>query len=305
MLLYSDPIFAQHETPPAHPESPARLTAVHDGLAHAGLMERLETRVPGPVPAAAVLAAHSTAHVERLQALVPSTGLVPIDPDTSMSRQSLRAAEFAAGALVDAVTAVVSEAGHQRAFCLVRPPGHHAERDNAMGFCLYNSVAIGALAALELPGIDRVAVLDFDVHHGNGTFDVLQGNEAVLACSSYQYPFYPNRLHDLLGPNLVHTPLAAGSTGSAFRQAIERDWLPAVTAHRPDLILISAGFDGHAADPLAQLELTEDDYRWITELIVDLAERYAGGRIVSTLEGGYDLDALAASAATHVQVLAA
>jgi acetoin utilization deacetylase AcuC-like enzyme len=173
-----------------------------------------------------------------------------------------------------------------------------------MGFCLLNSVAIAAIAALDHTDVSRVAVLDFDVHHGNGTVDICRHHPEILVCSSFQHPYYPNRLDDLVQPNIVNTPLSEGSSGSTFRAAIERDWLPALEAHEPDIIFISAGFDAHEEDPLASLNLREDDYRWVTEFIVAMANQYAGGRIVSTLEGGYDLDALARSVTVHLEALA-
>jgi acetoin utilization deacetylase AcuC-like enzyme len=172
-----------------------------------------------------------------------------------------------------------------------------------MGFCMFNSVAAGAAEALQHSGVIRVAVLDFDVHHGNGTVDIFRDTPEVLVCSSFQHPYYPNRQTDVQRPNIINTPLAAGTGSQAFRKAIERDWIPAVCAHRPDLILVSAGFDAHADDPLAGLELTHDDFAWVTGLIVNLADDFCGGRIVSALEGGYDLDALAKSTEAHVRVL--
>jgi acetoin utilization deacetylase AcuC-like enzyme len=226
-----------------------------------------------------------------------------LDPDTRVSPESVEAALHAAGLAMDVATAV-AEGKAPPGMALVRPPGHHATAERAMGFCVFNNVAVGARQALQVPGIDRVAVLDFDVHHGNGTVDIFQDDERVLVCSSFQHPFYPLRHFDLDRPNIVNTPLAAGTAGAAFRKALERDWLSRVQAHRPQLIFVSAGFDAHRNDPLGGLELDEDDYRWVSELIVELARGSAGGRIVSVLEGGYDLDALARSAHEHVEVLA-
>jgi acetoin utilization deacetylase AcuC-like enzyme len=174
-----------------------------------------------------------------------------------------------------------------------------------MGFCIYNNVALGAVTALADPGIHRVAILDFDVYHCNGTVDIFRDDPRVLVCSSFQHPYYPHRYADIVRPNVVNTPLRAGTGSAAFRAAIERDWIPALERHSPDFVLVSAGFDAHRADPLAGLELDEDDFRWVTRLIVEAANRHAGGRIVSTLEGGYDLAALARSAAAHVEALAA
>ena len=219
-----------------------------------------------------------------------------------MGPPTLAAAALAAGAAADAVRALLNDEA-KRAFCAVRPPGHHAEAGGAMGFCLYNNVALGAVTALADPRVTRVAILDFDVHHGNGTVDIFKDRPEVLVCSSFQHPFYPHRYTDLDRGHIVNTPLPAGTGSRAFRAAIERDWLPALERHKPQLILVSAGFDAHRLDPLAQLELEEADFRWVTELIVDQAEAYAGGRVASTLEGGYDLAALAQSAAAHVAAL--
>jgi acetoin utilization deacetylase AcuC-like enzyme len=204
--------------------------------------------------------------------------------------------------VADAVTALLA-GDDTRAFCAVRPPGHHAEAGMAMGFCFYNNVAVGAVTALEHADVDRVAILDFDVHHGNGTVDIFRDTPEVLVCSSFQHPFYPYRHTNLRRPNIVNTPLAAGCSSAAFRQAIERDWLPALAAHRPQLILVSAGFDAHQLDPLGELNLDEADYRWVTQLIVEAANTSARGRVVSTLEGGYNLDALARSVGAHLEVL--
>ena len=190
------------------------------------------------------------------------------------------------------------------AFCAVRPPGHHAESDGAMGFCFLNSIALGATAALAGDEIERVAILDFDVHHGNGTVEMFQDRPEVLVCSSFQHPFYPHRSHDVVRPNIVNTPLPAGTAGSEFRRALEADWLPALERHQPDLLLVSAGFDAHRDDPLAGLNLDEADYRWVSELIMAAADRHSSGRVISALEGGYDLNALARSVASHLQVLA-
>lgn len=221
-----------------------------------------------------------------------------------MSPRSLDAAEHAAGAVWQGVNDVIGGTD-QRVFCAVRPPGHHAEYDSPMGFCLLNSVAIAAINALEIPGINKVAILDFDVHHGNGTVDLCKDNPDILVCSSFQHPFYPGRLHDIHRPHIVNTPLPSGTAGGAFRHAITQDWWPAIHAHQPDLILLSAGFDGHKDDPLAQFQLIEDDYYWITQEIVALANQYAQGRIVSALEGGYDLQALGTSVVAHLEALKA
>ena len=272
-------------------------------LQQVGFTDDFSVITPPPIPPARILAAHSQAHVDFLQASRPSDGMVPLDPDTWMSVNSLSAAHLAAGAVFAGMDSVLN-GPEQRVFCAVRPPGHHAEHDSAMGFCLLNSVAIAAIAALEHAEVQRVAVLDFDVHHGNGTVDICRQYPEILVCSSFQSPHYPNRLDDLVQPNIVNTPLQAGSDGSVFRAAIERDWLPAIEAHDPDIVFVSAGFDAHKEDPLADIRLVEDDYRWVTDFIVAMANQYAQGRIVSTLEGGYNLNALARSVAAHLEALA-
>lgn len=286
-----------HETPPGHVERPARLSAVMERLGSDGLLDELHIQTPEPASEDALASAHDPRYVRAVAQASPSSGIVRVEQDTTMSPGSWRAVRLAAGAVLAAVERVF-DGTSDRAFCAVRPPGHHAETAAPMGFCLFNGVAIGALAALRR--IPRVAVLDFDVHHGNGTVEMLMERPEALVCSSFQYPFYPGRLQEVQRPNIVNTPLPAGTASAAFRAAIERDWLPALECHQPDLILVSAGFDAHKDDPLAHLRLVDDDYRWITALIVDVARRHAEGRVVSTLEGGYDLAALGRCAALHV-----
>ena len=303
MRIYTHAECLNHLVMDGHPERPERLSYLMNHLQQVGFTDDFSVITPPPIPPARILAAHSQAHVDFLQASQPSDGMVPLDPDTWMSVNSLSAAHLAAGAVFAGMDSVLNRP-EQRVFCAVRPPGHHAEHDSAMGFCLLNSVAIAAIAALEHAEVQRVAVLDFDVHHGNGTVDICRQYPEILVCSSFQSPHYPNRLDDLVRPNIVNTPLQAGSDGSVFRAAIERDWLPAIEAHEPDIIFISAGFDAHKEDPLADIRLVEDDYRWVTDFIVAMANQYAQGRIVSTLEGGYNLNALARSVAAHLEALA-
>jgi acetoin utilization deacetylase AcuC-like enzyme len=291
-----------HEVEPGHPERPARLVAILNHLIETGLENELDYLAPNPVGIGDLDAIHDSGFVRSLYAAIPHHGIAHVDADTTLSPMSIQAAELAAGAVRDAVE-LVMRGESKRAFCAVRPPGHHAEEDQAMGFCFFNNVALGAQVALGHAGIERVAILDFDVHHGNGTVDIFRERPDVLVCSTFQHPHYPHRLYDVQRPNIVNTPLQAGTGGLGFRNAVERDWLPALAKHRPQLILVSAGFDAHAEDPLAQLELVEDDYRWVTDLIVSEANTYASGRVVSVLEGGYALGALARSAATHVGAL--
>jgi acetoin utilization deacetylase AcuC-like enzyme len=304
MLLFTHPRCLDHTMQPRHPESPARLRAVLRHLESTGLLQAMEVREATPVSDAQLARVHDADYLLSLVRLAPAEGLVAVDPDTFMCPATRDAAALAAGAVVDAVAAVLS-GETRRAFCAVRPPGHHAEFGTAMGFCFYNNVAVGAAQALEHPDVERVAILDFDVHHGNGTVDIFMDRPEVLVCSSFQHPFYPDRHVDVDRPNIVNTPLSAGCGSEAFRAAISRDWLPALERHRPQMIFVSAGFDAHRMDPLGGLELTEDDYRWVTGRIVDAANEFALGRVVSTLEGGYDLDALARSVAAHLEVLAA
>lgn len=303
MRLYTHPEYLNHLVMDGHPERPERLSYLMNHLQAIGLTDDFQVLKPQPIAEARVLAAHSRSHLDFLRASQPTVGMLPLDPDTWISSKSLSAARLAAGAVFQGMDCVLN-GPEQRVFCAIRPPGHHAEANGAMGFCLLNSVAIAAIAALDHADVERVAVLDFDVHHGNGTVDICRHHPNILVCSSFQHPYYPNRLDDLNQPNIVNTPLAAGSDGTTFRAAIERDWLPAIEAHEPDIIFVSAGFDAHAEDPLANLNLREDDYRWVTQFIVAMANQYAGGRVVSALEGGYDLDALARSVTVHLEALA-
>ena len=298
------PSFLQHDMGAYHPECPDRLRAIGDRLIAAGLDVYLS---PYEAPAATqeqLLRAHSAAYLAELEAASPATGLHYIDPDTALNPHTLTAARHAAGAVTFATDLVVR--GECRtAFCAVRPPGHHAERRRAMGFCVYNSIAIGALHALEAHGLSRVAVVDFDVHHGNGTEDVFTGDDRVLMVSTFQHPLYPYSGTDNTAANMVNVPLAAGTGGDEFREVVRTRWLPALEAFRPELIFISAGFDAHREDPLAGLRFTEADYAWVTRELVQVAARHAKGRIVSSLEGGYALSALGRSAAEHVRELLA
>lgn len=300
MELFTHHECLRHDTPPGHPERPDRLSAVLDRLRAEGLMDEVSVVTPSIASDDALVRVHDRRYVEAIAAASPESGCIRVDTDTVMSPGSVHAARLAAGAVLEAVERALDGTGG-RAFCAVRPPGHHAESTAVMGFCFFNSVAVGADRALD--DLERVAVLDFDVHHGNGTVEMFSERPEVLVCSSFQYPYYPGIRQDVERPNIVNTPLPAGTGSTAFRRTVERDWLPALESHRPEMILVSAGFDAHADDPLAGLELGDDDYRWITDFIVDAAERFAAGRIVSTLEGGYDLDALARSTALHVSGL--
>lgn len=298
-LLTHDDCIA-HEVPRRHPESSARIRAILDHLEETGLEQDVVTITPNLVAYDQLARVHAGEYVETLKQLSPSEGLVRLDVDTAMGPTTLNAARRAAGATTTAVDLALGDE-HRRSFCVVRPPGHHAETDHLMGFCLFNSIAVAADYALDR--VSRVAVLDFDVHHGNGTVEIFADRPEVLVCSSFQYPCYPYRLQELERSNIVNTPLPAGTGSRDFRFAIERDWISAIEQHQPELFLVSAGFDAHREDPFAEFNLVDDDYRWITNLIVDLSKQFAGGRVVSTLEGGYELNALARSAKIHLEAL--
>lgn len=283
----------KHVMLPQHPESPARLQAVSRVLASPKWKERLFTLEAQEIETQHFENIHPGNYLDMLAELKPGEGIAQIDPDTSLNKYSLRAAKLAAGSGIQAVESVLS-GEYKNAFCSVRPPGHHAESAAGMGFCVFNSIALAAERALSL-GARRVAILDFDVHHGNGTVEIFKDRPEVLVCSSFQYPFYPGRYDDIRRSNICLTPLPEGSASSSFREAIEASWLPALQQHSPDFILVSAGFDAHREDPLAGLLLEDDDFHWLGLFIRDLSEYFCGGRMISMLEGGYNINALARS----------
>ena len=294
----------QHDMGPYHPECPDRLRAIGDRLVSSGLDSYLAHHTAPSADNEKLARVHASEYIATIEAESPASGLHYLDPDTAMNAHSLTAARHAAGAVVLAADLVVG--GECRnAFCAVRPPGHHAERRRAMGFCLFNNVAVGAAHALAAHGVDRVAIVDFDVHHGNGTEDIFAGDPRVLMVSTFQYPLYPYSGVDNPASNMCNIPLAGGAGSKEFRAAVTERWLPALEQHRPQVIFISAGFDAHREDPLAGLELTDADYAWVTRELVGVAAKHAQGRIVSTLEGGYSLSALGRSAVEHVRELVA
>lgn len=292
----------KHEMGAGHPESPQRLQAINDQLIASGLMDLLRHYEAPLATREAILRVHEAAYLSDLEARLPSSGYVELDPDTRMNPDSLQAAYRAAGAGLLA-TDLVLDGVLENAFCAVRPPGHHAEAGRAMGFCLFNNIAIAVRHALEVRGLERVAIVDFDVHHGNGTETILREDERVLFCSSFQHPFYPNTPLIEQQPRLVHVPLAAGSGSQAFREGIEQRWLPALEAFQPQLIFVSAGFDGHVEDEMSSLQLRDEDFAWVSTLICEQARSHAQGRLVSLLEGGYALHALGRSVAQHLRAL--
>jgi len=301
-LLYTHPSCLRHSAGPGHPESPARLQAVLEALDHDRFA--MLDRIDAPRASLEQLArVHDATLIDLVLSVAPVEGYAQLDADTAMSPDSLEAALRAAGAVCAAVDALLDSSA-TRAFCAVRPPGHHATRDTPMGFCLFNNVAVGAAHALAR-GLDRVAIVDFDVHHGNGTQDIFWREPRVLYASTHQSPLYPGTgAEDETGVgNIVNAPLPAASSSFAFREACREIVLPAVERFRPQLVMISAGFDAHYLDPLANLNLGAPDYEWITRELVDIARKSAQGRVISSLEGGYSLTALRQSTAAHVAAL--
>jgi acetoin utilization deacetylase AcuC-like enzyme len=298
----SHPSSQLHEMGAGHPECPQRVRAIEQQLRAEGLLARMQS-IEAPAASLDQLArVHDDGYLDSIMAAAPTRGYRALDGDTTMNMHTLTAARHAAGALVKAVDLLMQE-NYQRAFCNVRPPGHHAEHDRAMGFCFFNNIAVGAAHALAVHGLERVAIIDFDVHHGNGSEDIFANNPQVLMVSTFQSPLYPGSGERPMGTNMINVPLAPGSDGAALRTAVNRHWLPALEKFAPELLLISAGFDAHRDDPLANLQWTEDDYYWVTQQMVAVANTHCAGRLIATLEGGYALDALARSAARHVSAL--
>src|SRR5437660_8762325 len=293
----------KHEMGASHPERPERLAAIEDQLIASGIGQHLE-RYDAPLATDEQLArVHPIEYVNAIREVAPREGTIHLDPDTAMNRWSLQAALRAAGAAVLATDLVLQKKASS-AFCPVRPPGHHACIARPMGFCIFNNVAVAARHAIKAHGLERVAIIDFDVHHGNGTEDIFSDDEHVLMASIFQHPFYPYSGTEDPAPNMHNVPLAAGSGGKELRRAVQEVWLPALEKYKPQLVLFSAGFDAHVEDDMAMLRFTDSDYRWVTEQLADIARRHAQGRMVSLLEGGYALDALGRSAVQHVRVLA-
>jgi len=293
----------KHEMGPWHPERPERLTAIEDQLISSGIGQYL-VRYDAPLATDEQLArVHPLEYVRAIRAAAPQEGTVHLDPDTAMNPYSLQAALRAAGAAVHA-TDVVLRGEAEAAFCSVRPPGHHACRARPMGFCIFNNVAVAARHALAAHGLQRVAIIDFDVHHGNGTEDIFANDPRVLMASTFQHPFYPYCGTEDPAPNMVNVPLPAGAGSKQFRAAVSEAWLPALEGFRPQLVIVSAGFDAHAEDDMAMLRFTDQDYAWVTREVKAVADRHASGRIVSMLEGGYALSALGRSVVQHLRVLA-
>jgi len=291
-----------HDMGAHHPESPDRVAVIEDHLLATGLLDHLVSHAAPKATREQLLRVHDGDYLDSIESASPHSGIAHLDPDTAMNPHSLTAALRAAGAVVMATDSVIRGEA-ENAFCNVRPPGHHACRKRAMGFCFFNNVAVGAAHAIEVHGLQRVAIVDFDVHHGNGTEDIFSGDRRVMMVSTFQHPFYPYSGTQGRSERMVNIPLAAYSSGVEFRNAVVNDWLPALHGFAPQMIFISAGFDAHRDDDMASLGLVESDYAWVTEQIVNVAERYAQGRIVATLEGGYNLGALARSVGAHIRAL--
>ena len=302
-LVYTHRSSLRHETPPGHPERVDQIKAVYSVL-DAPHFAAVQRREAPRATEAQLLLAHTPEHVQRIFAVAPESGFEYLDADTVMSAHSLEAALRAAGAATAAVDAVF-RAEASNAFCALRPPGHHAEQNKAMGFCLFNQAAIAALHARTRYDAERVAVVDFDVHHGNGTQDIFWADENLFYGSTHQMPLYPGsgaRNETGVG-NIFNAPLRAGDGGVEFREAFNSIILPALDSFAPDLVIISAGFDAHVRDPLGSLELTEEDFAWATLRLMEVADTHARGRVVSVLEGGYDLQGLAGSVGVHLHAL--
>ena len=291
-----------HDTGPGHPEHAGRLYAIEDQFVVSGLDNVLRYVDAPMVTDEQLLRAHPREYVEAIRAAIPESGYARLDPDTVVGPGSLDAAYRAAGSVVAAVDLVMG-GEMESAFCGVRPPGHHAERTQSMGFCLFDNIAVGAAHALETYGLERVAIVDFDVHHGNGTEDIFKDESRVLFCSTFEHPFYPFTPLLENAPNRISVPLDATAKSDEFRAAVTDQWLPALEAFQPELVLVSAGFDAHHDDDMSHVALTDADFQWVSERIVEIANQSASGRIVSVLEGGYELKSLARCVDAHIRVL--
>ena len=301
--LITHPDCLKHDMGAGHPEQPARLTAIEDQLIATGVASSLK-RYEAPLATDEQLArVHAMQYVRAIRETAPETGIVHLDPDTAMNPHSLNAALRGAGAAVLAVD-LIFQNKIQNAFCSVRPPGHHALRARSMGFCIFNNVAVAARHAVHAHGLERIAIIDFDVHHGNGTEEIFEDDPHVLMASTFQHPFYPYSGTESPASNMINVPLPAGAGSKQFHEAVTRFWLPALDEFRPELVIFSAGFDAHIEDDMAMLQLRDADYGWVTEQVKAIAERHAQGRIVSMLEGGYALSALGRSVVQHLRVLA-
>lgn len=296
------PACIRHDMGEGHPECPARIHAIEDQLIASGLLDFLDRHEAPQASMEQLARVHGHDYIGQIFLQAPGSGLFYLDADTAMNQYSLEAALRAAGAAVMATDLVISGRA-ENAFCNIRPPGHHAGRRCAAGFCIFNNVAVGVAHALEHHGLQRIAIADFDVHHGNGTEDIFHDDPRVMLCSTFHHPYYPYRGADSGNEHIINVPLPAGTDGEKFRAAVSEHWLPALERFQPQMLFVSAGFDAHREDDMGGFDLVEADYVWVTEQIKDIARRYAERRIVSVLEGGYALHALGRSAAAHIKSL--
>ncbi len=292
----------KHDMGLDHPECPARMHAIKDQLIASGILDFLSHYEAPRASKEQLARVHNSDYIDSIFHQSPQSGLMQIDDDTAMNPHTLSAALHAAGATIKGVDLVMSSE-MQNAFCNIRPPGHHAGRTGASGFCIFNNIAIAAAHAIEHYGLQRVAIADFDVHHGDGTEDIFHDDPRVMLCSTFRHPYYPYCGADSSNYHIINVPLAAGTGSQEFRTAITEQWLPALERFQPQLLLISAGFDAHWEDDMGGLALREKDYLWLTEVLKDIAQRHANGRIVSALEGGYALHALGRCTMTHIKSL--
>ncbi|MGM0480365.1 MAG: histone deacetylase family protein [Pseudomonadota bacterium] len=302
ITLFTHKDCALHNPDPHHPESPARIDAINDQIIRSGLDYVLVREQASAADINDIYRVHEQHYVNDLFDKVPKEGHIWLDPDTPMTANTLTSALMAAGANINAVDKVMQNENHQ-AFCVIRPPGHHATRDQAMGFCIFNNIAIAARYAMHHYGLERIAIVDFDVHHGNGTEDIFKDDGRVLFCSSYQKQLFPFVDEDNNNDHIISIGLPPGCKSLEWREAVHAQWFPRLDAFKPQLILISAGFDGHIEDEMSQFLLVEDDYFWVTDHLKRLADKHCQGRIVSTLEGGYDESALGRSVVAHLKGL--
>ena len=298
----SHPDCHAHDTGEGHPESALRLSAIDDQFIFSGLWDFIRGVDAPEVTQTQLMRVHTAKHLANMAAAMPQQGYARLDPDTVVSPGTMKAAKRAAGAVVLAVDLLMS-GEINNAFCGVRPPGHHAESNRALGFCVYNNIAVGAAHALEEHGLKKIAIVDFDVHQGNGTEDIFIGDDRVLYCSIFQHPFFPYTAPPENSERVVSIPLEATAKSAEFRSAVSDHWLPALEQFQPEMIFISAGFDAHRDDDMSYVSLNDADFKWVTEQMVHMAECYASGRIISVLEGGYELQSLARCVETHMRVL--
>lgn len=302
LAIISHPDCLLHQMGEGHPEQPRRVEVIQNALKQYSFDAPVQFYEAPLATRDQLIKTHDEEYVDWIFSIAPKEGLIAIDADTLMNPHTLQAALRAAGSVPFAID-LVMKGDAQAAFCNVRPPGHHAEYHRAMGFCFFNNVAIGVKHALEKYGMERIAIVDFDVHHGNGTQDIFQNDTRVLYCSSFEHPFYPGYQPAKDNEHILSVPLQAGTDGKLFRKKVEQAWFDHLNAFKPQLIFFSAGFDAHASDPLADLNLTESDYVWLTKQVADIAKKHCEGKLISALEGGYNLEALAQCAPAHVNAM--